>query len=117
MHRPQGKATEGRMSASVAPREVLARLRRGVAKPQVKPLIGVSDPYTSRMHRWTTGAPRIPRQWSGRLPMARLRAGRRTGSSRAQSAQSRRFAAAQEDASAFMHGCRSEGSYGVEGCS
>ena len=45
--RPQGKATEGRMFASVAPREVLARLRRGVAKPQVKPLIGVSDPYTS----------------------------------------------------------------------
>ena len=43
--RPQGKATEGRMSASVAPRNVLARLRRGVAKPQVKPLIGVSDPY------------------------------------------------------------------------
>jgi hypothetical protein len=41
--RPQGKATEGRMFASVAPREVLARLRRGVAKPQVKPLIGVSD--------------------------------------------------------------------------
>jgi hypothetical protein len=33
------------MFASVAPREVLARLRRGVAKPQVKPLIGVSDPY------------------------------------------------------------------------
>jgi hypothetical protein len=33
------------MSASVAPREVLARLRHGVAKPQVKPLIGVSDPY------------------------------------------------------------------------
>jgi hypothetical protein len=30
---------------SVAPREVLARLLRGVAKPQVKPLIGVSDPY------------------------------------------------------------------------
>jgi len=29
----------------VAPREVLARLRRGVAKPQVKLLIGVSDPY------------------------------------------------------------------------
>jgi hypothetical protein len=38
------KATEGRMFASVAP-EVLARLRHGVAKPQVKPLIGVSDPY------------------------------------------------------------------------
>jgi len=38
-------ATEGRMSASVAPREVLARLRRGVAKPQVKLLIGVSDAY------------------------------------------------------------------------
>lgn len=33
------------MFASVAPREVLARLRRGVAKPQVKLLIGVSDPY------------------------------------------------------------------------
>ncbi len=33
------------MFASVAPREVLARLRHGVAKPQVKPLIGVSDPY------------------------------------------------------------------------
>jgi hypothetical protein len=33
------------MFASVAPREVLARLRRGVAKPQVKPLIGVTDPY------------------------------------------------------------------------
>jgi hypothetical protein len=32
--------------ASVAPREVLARLRRGVAKPQVKLLIGVSDPYS-----------------------------------------------------------------------
>jgi hypothetical protein len=29
-----------------APREVLARLRRGVAKPQVKLLIGVSDPCT-----------------------------------------------------------------------
>ena len=42
--RPQGKATEGRMFASVAPREVLARLRCGVAKPQVKLLIGVSDP-------------------------------------------------------------------------
>jgi hypothetical protein len=28
---------------------VLARLRRGVAKPQVKPLIGVSDPYS----KWT----------------------------------------------------------------
>ena len=45
MPSPQGKATEGRMSASVAPRNVLARLRRGVAKPQVKLLIGVSDPY------------------------------------------------------------------------
>jgi hypothetical protein len=33
------------MFASVALREVLARLRRGVAKPQVKLLIGVSDPY------------------------------------------------------------------------
>jgi hypothetical protein len=42
---PRPKATEGRMFASVAPREVLARLRRGVAKPQVKPLIGTSDPY------------------------------------------------------------------------
>jgi hypothetical protein len=38
-------ATEGWMSASVAPREVLARLPRGVAKPQVKLLIVVSDPY------------------------------------------------------------------------
>jgi uncharacterized protein len=36
------------MFASVAPREVLARLRHGVAKPQVKPLIGFSDPYTLR---------------------------------------------------------------------
>jgi hypothetical protein len=40
--RARGKATEGRMSAFVAPREVLARLRRGVAMPQVKLLIGVS---------------------------------------------------------------------------
>jgi hypothetical protein len=39
------------MFASVAPREVLARLRRGVAKPQVKPLIGVSDPYRPRRIR------------------------------------------------------------------
>ena len=45
MASPQGKATEGRMSASVAPREVAARLRRGVAKPQVKLLIRVFDPY------------------------------------------------------------------------
>jgi hypothetical protein len=37
------------MFASVAPREVLARLRRGVAKPQVKLLIGVSDPYRQGM--------------------------------------------------------------------
>jgi hypothetical protein len=44
MHRTQGKATESRMFVSVAPREVLVRLRRGVAKPQVKPLLGVSDP-------------------------------------------------------------------------
>jgi hypothetical protein len=36
MPRPQGKATEGRMFVSVAPREVLARLRRSIAKPQVK---------------------------------------------------------------------------------
>ena len=43
--REANRATEGRMFASVAPREVLARLRRGVAKPQVKLLIGVSDPY------------------------------------------------------------------------
>jgi hypothetical protein len=49
MPSPQGKATEGRMFASVAPKEVLSRLRRGVAKPQVKLLIGVSDPYT---HAW-----------------------------------------------------------------
>jgi hypothetical protein len=42
---PRPKATEGRMFASVAPREELARLRRGVAKSQVKPLIGASDPY------------------------------------------------------------------------
>jgi hypothetical protein len=48
MPRPQGKATEGRMSGSVAPREVLARLRRGVAKPQVKPLIGVLTPTSNR---------------------------------------------------------------------
>jgi hypothetical protein len=51
---PQGKATEGRMFASVAPREVLARLRRGDAKPQVEPLIGVSDPYSSG--RWSAVA-------------------------------------------------------------
>jgi hypothetical protein len=42
---PQGKATEGRMSSSSGAREVLARLHRGVAKQQVKPLIGVSDLY------------------------------------------------------------------------
>jgi hypothetical protein len=42
------------MFASVAPREVLARLRRGVAKPQVKLLIGVSDPYS-----WEPRGPRI----------------------------------------------------------
>ena len=53
--RPQGKATEGRMFASVAPREVLARLRRGVAKPQVKPLIGVSDPYSRGRERAHVG--------------------------------------------------------------
>ena len=41
-------STEGRMSAFVAPREVLARLRCGGAKPQVKLLIGVSDPYRVR---------------------------------------------------------------------
>jgi hypothetical protein len=61
--RPQGKATEGRMFASVAPREVVARLRRGVAKPQVKLLIGVSDPYwrpirTARHDPRTTRADR-----------------------------------------------------------
>jgi hypothetical protein len=50
------------MFASVAPREVLARLRRGVAKPQVKLLIGVSDPLQVQgSHRpyamgWHTGA-------------------------------------------------------------
>jgi hypothetical protein len=48
----QGQATEGRMFASVAPREVVARLRRGVVKPQVKPLIGVSDPYTLAWPSW-----------------------------------------------------------------
>jgi hypothetical protein len=37
------------MFASVAPREVVVRLRRGVAKPQVKPLIRVSDPTGSRL--------------------------------------------------------------------
>jgi hypothetical protein len=41
-------STEGRMSAFVAPKEVLARLRCGGAKPQVKLLIGVSDPYRVR---------------------------------------------------------------------
>jgi hypothetical protein len=47
MPSPPGQGNRSRMFASVAPREVLARLRRGVAKPQVKLLIGVSDPYTS----------------------------------------------------------------------
>jgi hypothetical protein len=32
--RPQGKGTEARMLTSVAPKEVLARLGRGVSKPQ-----------------------------------------------------------------------------------
>ena len=50
---------------------------------------------SSRSHRSTTDAPRIPRQGPGRLPMPHLRAGRRTGSSRARSEQTRRFAAAQ----------------------
>jgi hypothetical protein len=45
MPSPSRQGTEGGMFASVAPRKVLARLRRGVAKPQVKLLIGVSDPY------------------------------------------------------------------------
>jgi hypothetical protein len=45
MPSPPRQGNRSRMFASVAPREVLARLRRGVAKPQVKLLIGVSDPY------------------------------------------------------------------------
>jgi hypothetical protein len=48
--RPQGKATEAGCSRPWRPTEVLARLRRGVAKPQVKLLIGVSDPYKFDEH-------------------------------------------------------------------
>jgi len=48
MPSPPGQGNRSRMFASVAPREVLARLRRGVAKPQVKLLIGVSDPYSRK---------------------------------------------------------------------
>jgi hypothetical protein len=74
---PQGKATEGRMFASVAPREVLARLRRGVAKPQVKPLIGVSDPFRGGGATPATSAARTSRPspaWSNRC----ARSGRAT---------------------------------------
>jgi putative transposase len=42
---PKARQPKGRMPASVVPREVLAGLLRGVAKPQVKLLIGVSHPY------------------------------------------------------------------------
>jgi hypothetical protein len=54
MPSPQGKATEGRMFASVALREVLARLRLGVAKPQVKPVIRVFDPCRMEFLGWVT---------------------------------------------------------------
>jgi hypothetical protein len=47
-------ATEGRMFASVAPREVLVRLRLGVAKPQVKPVIRVFDPCRMEFLGWVT---------------------------------------------------------------
>jgi hypothetical protein len=42
---PQGKGTEALMTASVALRSA-GTLGRGVAKPQVKHVIGVSDPHT-----------------------------------------------------------------------
>ena len=43
--RPQGKGTEALMPASLAPRRCWHVWARGVAKPQVKHLIGVSDPH------------------------------------------------------------------------
>jgi hypothetical protein len=47
--RPQGNGAEALMPASVAPKGCRHVRGRGVAKPQVKHLIGVSDPH--RSHR------------------------------------------------------------------
>jgi hypothetical protein len=68
-HAVAPRQPKGQMFESVAPREVQARLRRRVAKPQVKLLIGVSDP---------TG-PHGPKTSGNAYPLGRARRWRANG--------------------------------------
>jgi hypothetical protein len=83
-------------------REMPANLDGHRGRPE---LAGGADRHE---HRRTTDAPRSPRSGLVAPPFRTCPPGMETGSSRAQS-QLSRIAAAQEDASAFMHRCRTDG--------